>query len=382
MLHKNPMSMIKRLPIHFNKPAVNDTYAQINNTRLKPPVKKDSMQITNDEEDTTTDEQKEEELKTEDENIEEISQDSEENWTGANLETLSQWIQISSLQIEVLDLAIKYFRSIVRRNVLLGLVFSTASGSISISQINSAYQQVVLNVIFTIMSFSIAIFTGLIKIYQVQERLEEFIQLKQEWIGLSVVITAEVQLPVDQRKKAIDLITKNKNKYLDLLKHDVDIPNFIKARAYKNLYHDKDKQLYLKNCDRYKLLKEIWSCADDGYFIKSYEKMDQKLEYFEEVTEITIYNWLCVLSYRCVDRIIYIYKYCANHKDKYISEKTALSNIILTVIMEEENHQRNKQMIELMNLIQMRYTKIQNERKKSIKNAVASRKDSDFSEEV
>ena len=100
-----------------------------------------------------------------------------ENWTGANLETLSQWIQISSLQIEILDLAIKHFRSIVRKNVLLGLVFSTASGSISISQLNSAYQTVVLNVIFTIMSFSITIFTGLIKIYQIQERLEEFIQL-------------------------------------------------------------------------------------------------------------------------------------------------------------------------------------------------------------
>lgn len=47
-----------------------------------------------------------------------------------------------------------------------------------------------------------------------------------------------------------------------------------------------------------------------------------------------------------------------NHKDKYIGEKTALSNIILTVIMEEENHHRNKQIIELLNLIQERYRKI------------------------
>jgi hypothetical protein len=196
------------------------------------------------------------------------------NWTGANLETLSQWIQISSLQIEILDIAIKYFRSIVRRNVLLGLVFSTASGSISVFQLNSQSQQLFLNIIFTIMSFSIAIFTGLIKIYQIQERLEEFIQIKQEWIGFSVVITAEVQLPVRQRKKAIDIITKNKNKYLDLLKRDLDIPNFIKSRAYKNLYHDKYKQEYLKNCERHKLLKEIWACADDTYFQKAYEKME------------------------------------------------------------------------------------------------------------
>ena len=151
----------------------------------------------------------------------------EDNWSGANLETLSQWIQISSLQIEILDIAIQYFRSIVRRNVLLGLVFSTASGSISLSQTNTVNQNIFYNIIFTVLSFSIAIFTGLIKIYQIQERLEEFIQFKQEWIGFSVTITTEIQLPVKQRVPALDLITKNKNKYLDLLKHDVDIPNFI-----------------------------------------------------------------------------------------------------------------------------------------------------------
>ena len=55
-----------------------------------------------------------------------------------------------------------------------------------------------------------------------------------------------------------------------------------------------------------------------------------------------------------------------NYKDKYIGEKTALSNIILTVIMEEENHQRNKQMIELLNSIQQRYRKIVSEKNRNI----------------
>jgi hypothetical protein len=297
----------------------------------------------------------------------ETAQEHIENWTGANLETLSQWIQISSLQIEVLDLAIKYFRSIVRRNVLLGLVFSTASGSISISQLNSAYQTLFLNIIFTIMSFSIAIFTGLIKIYQIQERLEEFIQLKQEWIGFSVVITAEVQLPVSQRKKAIDLITKHKNKYLDLLKRDVDIPNFIKGKAYKNLYHDRHKQAYLKNCERHKTLKEIWACADDTFFAKAFDRMDNNiLQYEDPPVECTWHNCICIMSNRISEFIIDTYKYCANDKDKYIGEKTALSNIILTVIMEEENNQRSKQIVELMNLIQERYNRIKTDKYKAV----------------
>lgn len=368
MLHRTPMSMIKK-PSISNKPVRSLTPSRTledNSNKIEKPLdKQEEVKETKEEE---SDDKKTEDG-TKDESITTINTSKEhlENWSGANLETLSQWIQISSLQIEVLDLAIKYFRSIVRRNVLLGLVFSTASGSISISQLNSQYQAVFLNVIFTIMSFSIAIFTGLIKIYQVQERLEEFIQLKQEWISFSVVITAEVQLPVVQRKKAIDLITKNKNKYLDLLKRDVDIPNFIKGKAYKNLYHDRHKQAYLKNCERHKMLKEIWACADDTYFSKAFDRMDNNiLQYEDEKKDCTWTNCFCIMLNNIGESILETYKYFANHKDKYIGEKTALSNIILTVIMEEENYQRSKQIVELMNEIQKRYNKIKGDKYKAI----------------
>jgi len=364
MLHRTPMSMIKKQfvpnkPLRSLSPSM--TAPDKKDESKEPVVKKEETEGST----TTEDKKADEDAVPVGEP--ETAQEHIENWTGANLETLSQWIQISSLQIEVLDLAIKYFRSIVRRNVLLGLVFSTASGSISISQLNSAYQTLFLNIIFTIMSFSIAIFTGLIKIYQIQERLEEFIQLKQEWIGFSVVITAEVQLPVSQRKKAIDLITKHKNKYLDLLKRDVDIPNFIKGKAYKNLYHDRHKQAYLKNCERHKTLKEIWACADDTFFAKAFDRMDNNiLQYEDPPVECTWHNCICIMSNRISEFIIDTYKYCANDKDKYIGEKTALSNIILTVIMEEENNQRSKQIVELMNLIQERYNRIKTDKYKAV----------------
>jgi hypothetical protein len=279
------------------------------------------------------------------------------------LETLSQWIQISSLQIEVLDLAIKHYRAIVRKNVLLGLVFSTASGSISISQMNPGFQSIIYNIIFTVLSFTIAIFTGLIKIYQVQERLEEFIQLKQEWIGFSVVITTEIQLPVKKRKLALDLITKNKNKYLELLKRDVDIPNFIKGRAYKNLYHDKEH--FLNNLKKFKKLKEISACTDDNYFLKlaiALEK-DDTILVKEDVVQCNWNTCICIFSDTMYINIIELYKYCFNSKDRYIGEKTALSNIILTVIMEEENEQRNHKITDLLNLIRQRRTELQEKQK-------------------
>ena len=50
-----------------------------------------------------------------------------ENWDETNLETLSEWLQISSLLIETLDLSIKYYRGIMRKNVLFGLIFSIKS---------------------------------------------------------------------------------------------------------------------------------------------------------------------------------------------------------------------------------------------------------------
>ena len=57
--------------------------------------------------------------------------------------------------------------------------------------------------------------------------------------------------------------------------------------------------------------------------------------------------------------MIELYKYVFNNKDKYIGEKTALSNIILSVIMEEENEQRTVKNIELLNTIRERKTRLE-----------------------
>ena len=260
------------------------------------------------------------------------------NWSGANLETLSQWVQTSSFHIESLELIIIHYRSIVRKNVLLGLIFSTASGSISLSQMNSREQQLVYNIIFVIMSFSIAVFTGLIKIYQIQEQLEEFIKLKQEWIGLSVTITTEVQLPVSQRKPALELITKHKKTYLDLLKRDIDIPHFIKNLAYKYLYDD--KQLYLDNYKKFKKLKDILRCTDETFFLSEvnrYEKEDVNVLKNTKKYKTKFFN----------------------KQNKDIDKKTSLSNILLYVIMDEENEQRTDKINMMLNEIRKRKTDIE-----------------------
>ena len=256
-----------------------------------------------------------------------------ENWNENNLETLSEWVQIGSLQIETLDLAIKKYRSIIRQNVLLGLILSTASGSISITQLSSSKQQFVLNVFFTIMSFSIAVFTGLIKIYQIQERLEEYIQLKQEWIAFCVNITSEIQLPISQRRDALKIIKDNKAKFLDLLKIDVDIDNYIKEKALENLYDDTKLQYMEEHASYIKLRNEV----NNGIF-----EDNVSIAPTECVEQVSV----CCLPFGCGK------ENCFNTicKKKFDGRKTSLSNILLTIIMEEEKTERDKRIGKLMKI--------------------------------
>ena len=251
-----------------------------------------------------------------------------ENWDESNLETLSDWVNIGALQIETLDLAIFRYRSIIRQNVLMGLILSTASGSISITQLSSVKQTFVLNLFFTIMSFSIAIFTGLVKIYQIQERLEEYIQLKQEWITFCVNIASEIQLPVSQRRDALKLIKDYKGKYLDLLKIDVDISRRIKEEALENLYDDTKIQ-HIKEKRQYQKLKyEIMNnCYDE---IDRYTKMSS-LNDIDTETDMS----------NCFGN------YC---KKKFDGRKTSLSNILLTIVLEEEKSERDKNIPELLRI--------------------------------
>jgi len=255
-----------------------------------------------------------------------------ENWDETNLETLSEWVQIGSLQIETLDLAIKKYRAIIRKNVLLGLILSTASGSISITQLSATKQQFILNVFFTVMSFSIAIFTGLIKIYQIQERLEEYIQLKQEWIAFCVNITSEIQLPISQRRDALRIIKDYKGKYLDLLKMDVDIENDIKEKALENLYDDTKLQYMEEQASYLKLRNEVNNGIYDD--TASAVPTDHDLVVGTDCGCCSYWN-------------DYFNGIC---KKKFDGRKTSLSNILLTIMMEEEKTERDKRVAKLMKI--------------------------------
>jgi len=162
------------------------------------------------------------------------------NWTKSNVSVLFEWVTIAAYNIRCLELAITHYRRKIRANTILGIVLSTLSGTIATAQAGfpnsvGVNLTIILNTIFIVMSFSIAIMTGYIKIYQIQENLELNIKAKQDWISFSADIASELQLPIELRKDALWMIIKNKNIYLDLLKTNLEIPVCITRQAQKDL---------------------------------------------------------------------------------------------------------------------------------------------------
>jgi len=162
------------------------------------------------------------------------------NWTKSNVSVLFEWVTIAAYNIRCLELAISHYRRKIRANTILGIVLSTLSGTIATAQAGfpnsvTVNLTLILNVIFIVMTFTIAITTGYIKIYQIQEHLELNIKAKQDWISFSADIASELQLPIELRKDALWMIIKNKNIYLDLLKTNLEIPICITRQAQKDL---------------------------------------------------------------------------------------------------------------------------------------------------
>lgn len=160
------------------------------------------------------------------------------NWTKTNVNTLFDWLTVAAFNMQCLEFAVEKHRSSIRNFTIYGLLVSTLSGTISLSQFGIESGHVankILQGTFTFLTFSLAIYTGYMKIYQVQERLEQCIKLRQDWAVFATTIGSELQLPIDLRRDALHLIVKHKSTYLDLIKIDIEIPEHIRIRAEQSL---------------------------------------------------------------------------------------------------------------------------------------------------
>ena len=163
---------------------------------------------------------------------------SEKTWDNLiTLDTFSDWISVAAYKIECLDLAITIYRWRLQTCILLGLLLSTASGTISVTQFGNYSPKLKfgLNLVLTITSFAVALLTGIVKTFKLQETLEEYIHLKQSWVSFSAKINNEIYLPKKMRGNAETIIKENKGRFLDLLKVDSPIPKDLSILAAKHL---------------------------------------------------------------------------------------------------------------------------------------------------
>jgi hypothetical protein len=172
-----------------------------------------------------------------------------EDWKPEIVQTLMQWIQIAAVYLEIMTEATERYRLTLRKNTIINLVFSTVASTASLSTFNvnetsNPTTALLLKGFFSFFTIILTLSTGYIKVFQIQEKLETAIRLKQEWAIFGSKISSEMQLPSQLRKNAIWLIVKMKDNYLDLIKSDMGVSKeIIRSTALQAGLRERDLRL-------------------------------------------------------------------------------------------------------------------------------------------
>ena len=168
------------------------------------------------------------------------------NWTPEYVSTINEWISMGTYHINLLDIAIKNYQYILRSNAITVIMLSSLTGILSVTQfgtlqVSPIYTNITAG-IFATFSFTVAIFGGYMKVYQIQENLELYIRLKQEWLTFTTKLLSELQLPIELRRDAKFTIIKNRDKYIELLKTNIDVPSSYRVKARKQVTSELDME--------------------------------------------------------------------------------------------------------------------------------------------
>jgi hypothetical protein len=195
-----------------------------------------------------------------------------------NMKILTEWIHYAAIYLDILSEATEGYKKTLRLNTIINLIVSTLASTLSVSTFNTNEESspktaLTLKIVFTILTFTLTIAAGYIKVYQIQEKLENSLRLKQEWALFGSKISSEMQLPLILRKNAIFLISTMKGTYLDLVKSDMGIKkDIIRRMAFRSGLKEDD--LTLSELFERIIKHEIFRLQDDS---EESPYMDKKL---------------------------------------------------------------------------------------------------------
>jgi hypothetical protein len=143
------------------------------------------------------------------------------DWNLGNSFTLLNWLNIASLYLLILDIQISYYRNILNQITVVGLIFSTITSTVSLSQfsitdVTYPTLSLILKMGFSATSIFTTIATGALKIMKIQENLESCLDFYKKWNKFASEISGQIQLPKKIRKNALSIIIRLKSEFKEL----------------------------------------------------------------------------------------------------------------------------------------------------------------------
>ena len=187
------------------------------------------------------------------------------DWYSGNIITLAEWLNIASLYILILDKEITYYKNLVNNNIFIGLLFSTITSTISLSQLSLSeidYPNLTLSlkIIFTFTSIFTTVATGYIKINNVQSNLDICLEYYKQWNSFASEISGQFQLPIPIRKNALSIIIRLKSDFKELFTTRLPLTNSIKERTSSIIENKKYIETHIKDAKGSLLMKRAKCC--------------------------------------------------------------------------------------------------------------------------
>jgi hypothetical protein len=160
------------------------------------------------------------------------------DWNVSNILTLVEWLNIASLYILLLDKQISYYRKILNKITIYGLIVSTITSTVSLSQLSMSEREypnlsMALKVAFSVTSIFTTITTGALKIMKIQENLEIALEYYKKWNNFAAEISGQLQIPIEIRKNALSIIIRLKSNFKELFTTRLPLTESVVSDASK-----------------------------------------------------------------------------------------------------------------------------------------------------
>ncbi|QKF94290.1 hypothetical protein QKU48_gp0832 [Fadolivirus algeromassiliense] len=170
-----------------------------------------------------------------------INNDTSNNWTDTNANTLRNWKQSLSKASFIYQYVLESAKNKLNKILLIALILSTLSSVISgisslaltVDSPNYKLAALIINISLFVISVLITFLNGAVKIYKWDEIVASYTAYIEKMDQLYSVIASELVLPPSLRDNALEFIKNQSEIYLNLIRQSPDIDSSLYRYANK-----------------------------------------------------------------------------------------------------------------------------------------------------